>query len=165
MSEDEWSKKIRKMKEDSERKIVEQQLAEEQLKGKYEEEKKKIMEMLDSELKKVAEIFKNPALEEYEQPNAESSSWGGHLDVPIVYDGHNVELGINFSFTLTDNGYGLQVEQGGYDTVQERTYRTLTLIPPPITVDAIRNQLEKFLESRKDIIERIEEKRRRFLRA
>jgi len=27
MSEDEWSKKIRKMKEDSERKIVEQQLA------------------------------------------------------------------------------------------------------------------------------------------
>jgi len=135
------------------------------LKGKYEEEKKKIIEMLDSELKKVAEIFKNPALEEYEQPNAESSSRGGHLDVPIVYDGHNVELGINFSFTLTDNGYGLQVEQGGYDTVQERTYRTLTLIPPPITVDAIRNQLEKFLESRKDIIERIEEKRRRFLRA
>lgn len=164
MSEDEWSKKIKKMKEDTERKILEGRHAEEELKGKYEEEKRKIIEMLDSELKKVAEIFKKPNLQEYEQTKAETSSWGGHLDVPIVHDGHHVELGMTFNFTLTDNGYGLHVEQEGFDTVQERQYRTSTFIPPPITVDALRNQLENFLESRNYTIERMEEKRRRYLR-
>jgi hypothetical protein len=164
LSKDEWFEKIKKMKEDSERKIAEDRHAEEQLKEKYEEERKKIIEMLDSELKKVAEIFKSPDLQEYEQPEADISGWGGHLSVPIAHDNTHMELGVTFSPTLTDTGYGLNVEQEGYDTVQEKPYRTRTFIPPPIIVESIRGELEKFLESREYIVERMEEKRRRYLR-
>jgi hypothetical protein len=164
LSEDEWTQKIRKMKEDTEREIRDKRIEEEELREKYKDEKTEIMELLRLELAKVVEVFKDPSKNEWEQPKVEVSEYAASLNVPIVEMGTRVNTGISFYPQLTDNGYTLKVLRGNFDGMYEQSYETISAIYPPVTTEAIQKEVTAFLESRSHTIKRMEQRSQKLRR-
>jgi len=81
---EEWVKALKKIKEDTERQVSDISLAEKQLREKYEEGRKRLIDLILSEFRKVGEIFKDPTKAEADQPKVEGGDWGACLSVPIV---------------------------------------------------------------------------------
>jgi hypothetical protein len=159
--ENNWEDKIRKIKEETDKDIEENRLAEQRLREKYKDEKPKIIEMLKSELGVVVKVFKKPSGKYYDQPSLEAADWGASLKVPIVGSGATVNIGITFSFQFSDNGYGLKVVKGTYDALTQKSDEITVDIPPPVTVEAVQKQVTEFLEARRDTIKRMEEEAQR----
>jgi hypothetical protein len=159
--ENNWEDKIRKIKEETDKEIEENRLAEQRLREKYKDDKPKIIEMLRSELGVVVKVFKKPSRKYYDQPSLEVADWGASLKVPIVGAGATVNIGITFSFQFSDDGYGLKVVKGTYDAVTQKPGEINADIPPPVTVAAVQKQVTEFLEVRRDTIKRMEEEAQR----
>jgi hypothetical protein len=164
LTEDNWVERLKKIKEETEREIQGKRLVEQQLREKYKDEKTKIFELLRSELNKVVEIFKDPSLQEFDQPKAEIGNWGARLSVPIVHSGTHVGLEIKFFPQLTDKGYALTVAKGMFDGIHDKSYDVNAYIPPPVTANAIQTQVMDFLEARSNTIKSMEESTLRFQR-
>jgi hypothetical protein len=154
LRENNWEDKLGKIKEETDKEIEENRLAERQLREKYKDEKPMIIEVLRSELGIVVKGIKQPSKKCYDQPNLEVAGWGASLKVPIVGVGATVNIGITFSFQFSDNGYYLKVIKGTYDAKTQKPYEINADIPPPVTVEAIQKQVTEFLEARRDTIKR-----------
>jgi len=164
LTENNWEDKIRKIKEETDKEIKENRLAERRLREKYKDEKPKIIEMLRSELGVVVKVFKKPSRKYYDQPSLEVADWGASLKVPIVGAGATVNIGITFSLQFSDNGYCLKVIKVTYDAVTQKHCEINADIPPSVTVEAIQKQVTEFLEVRRDTIKRMEEEYQRLQR-
>lgn len=107
MSSDEWINKIKKIKMETEKQIKDIRSGEEEFREKYKDQKKKIIEMIYSQLKPLEETFKS------EKPKIERSHWGVSLSLPIVHENTHYTSGIHFYLKLTDKGYGVDVKRDG----------------------------------------------------
>ena len=110
---------------------------------KHKAEKQKIKEMLNSELKKVVEVYTDKSVGEYDRPSLRIEENSVYLSVPIVRSHSHISYGLYFSLKLTEKGYGLSVHGAGRDG----------FIEPPVTTDAIQKEVEEFLKARNFEIE------------
>ena len=159
LTENEWGAQLKKMKEETEKEIRDSRYAEQHLREKYKDEPTKTLALLRAKLKKVEEVFKEPAQQELDQPKMESGNWGACLGFPIVHLGTHVKLKICFFLHLTDKGYGLRVSKDMYDGMYDKPFETSGYIRPPVTAGAIQKEVSDFLEARNNTIKKMEEKR------
>ncbi len=120
---------------------------------------KKILELIRSQCEPTIEAYGASALtSEDEQPRFAMNEdvKAALLSVPIP---DVTNLTICFSLVLTELGYHVKVESQFYGTEQERTLFATHYIRPPVTAEAIQDELRSFLKDRSDAIRRLEEKR------
>lgn len=148
MSEEEWVKKLKKIKLETKKQIEDIRSGEEEFREKYKDQKKKIIEMIYSQVKLLEEAFKS------EKPKIERHDWGVSLSLPIVHEHTHYTSGIHFYLKLTDKGYGVDVKRNG----------TSFFIHPPVELEAIKGLIIDYLEDRKRFIIGKEKELQRFRR-
>ena len=113
---DSWEEELKRMKEEAEKKREEEAVREIELRERYKDQRQEVLDVLNSQLQTAVEIFKDPKVEDRDQPRATSSKHGASLHFPIVCPSYHVDLAIHFSLDLYDDGYGLKVESEFYST-------------------------------------------------
>jgi hypothetical protein len=162
---DKWKEELQKMKTDREKKVENEVRIGEELKEKYKEDIKKIIDMIKAQCEPVVETFRNLSEQEANQPKLnEGVSWVTMSFPLIVYSSGYATLNLGFSLVLTEKGYNIGVRLEFYNDADSRTYSTSRQIQA--TEDAVREQIREFLESIERARKRIEEtnriQRRRF---
>lgn len=167
MSEDEWTQNIKKIKEREKEidAIGEAKRKEwEELKEKHKDEATKIIDLLNSELKKVLTVYEDSSLKKYDKPKVEGDNRYVKLDIPIVRGGSYYSFGISFWLKLTEKGYGLDVVKSTFLTRDSTPHEDKTYIPPLVTAIAIRKEVTEVLQARTESIRIMTEQEDRYRR-
>ena len=154
MSNDEWLSKIKqeKQKENNIEVDVEaDKKAWEAHRENHKDEAKRIIEWLNSELRKVAEVYTDPSMQDINKPKVGGSDQYVQLSIPIVRTGLYQGYSISFSLKLAEKGYGLNVFGG-----------SCGFIPPPVTLEAIQKEVLYFLQRRSEMVAQMAEQEKRF---
>jgi hypothetical protein len=154
LSSDDWLSKIKqeKQKENNINADVEaDKKAWEAHREKHKDEAKRIMESLNSELRKVAEVYTDSSKQDFDKPKVEGNDRYVQLSLPIVRTGLYQGYSISFMLNLTEKGYGLNVSGGSSN-----------FIPPPVTLEAIQKEVMYFLQRRSEEVARMAEQEKRF---
>lgn len=159
-----WKAELEKMKKEPEGEIAKKREAEEKLRKKYAGDKKKLIDLIHSQLIPVVETFKDEDMDETDQPKIRKYQMGIALYLPIVSHGTHLEFSITFGFNLTDNGYAVITRKTGYDHVQDRPFTSEGRVEAPVTVEGIQNEISAFIRDRNFVIEMLDEKARRMKR-
>jgi hypothetical protein len=156
LSSEDWLSKIKQEKQkenDIGADVERDKRAWEAHREKHKDEAKKIIELLNSELKKVAEVYTEPSMRDFDKPKVEGSDQFVQLSAPIVRTGSYQGYSISFMLKLTEKGYGLSVSGGSGN-----------FIPPPVTLEAIQKEVLSFLQRRREEVTRMAEQEKRFRR-
>lgn len=155
-----WKKELENLKKTTHQQIEKKNEAEKKLREKFEGEKEKLLELIESQLTPVLETFMDENIPELDQPSIKKHQQAITLNLPIVSGGTHIGLEITFGFRFTDEGYAVRVRRSAYDHVQERTFEHQNFIQPPITAEKIQNQIRAFLNDRNYAIEMLAKKSR-----
>jgi len=163
LSSEDWLSKIKqeKQKEDSINANVEaDKKAWEAHREKHKDEAKRIIELLNSELRKVVEVYTDPSMQDYTNPSmqlyakpfmqdyakpkVEGSDLYVRLSISIARTNCYQGCLISFFLKLTEKGYGLNVLGGSSN-----------FIPPPVTAEAIQKEVMYALQRRSEEVARM----------
>ena len=141
MSED-WLTKIKEMKkkEDDMNADLEEHIE------KHKDERNKIIEILISQSKKIVEIYTNESAKSHGQPKLTSTEQCVTLNIPIERPSLSQSYKITFTLALTEKGYRVDIKRGN---------GTGITIFPPVTLEAIQNELAGFIHNRNDEMARL----------
>jgi len=155
---DEWVEEIKRMKEETEKKIQKARSEEEALREKYKEDIKKILDLIKAQCAPVVDTFKDPSKWEWQQPEfgVSETAKAAWIRVPLAFP---TSLTLSFRLVLTDKGYSVEVRKQFYDEVKNRTGSSTGHIHPSVKEDSIRSEIRNFLKDRNDALERLEQKR------
>ena len=165
MSSGDWLSKIEQMRQrekEIEANAKAKEKAWEELKEKYRGEATKIIELLNSELEKVVDVYTDPSLQDYDKPKVEGDNRYVKLNIPIVRGGSHYSFGISFWLKLTEKGYGLDIVKTTYFARDDKPYEYKSSIPPPITVSVIQKEVMEVLQARNEAITVLAEKEDKF---
>jgi hypothetical protein len=154
LSSEDWLSKIKqeKQKEDDIKAEVEaDKKAWEEHREKHKDEAKRIIELLNSELRKVAEVYTDSSMRDMDKPKVEGNDQYVQLSIPIVRTGLYQGYSISFSLKLTEKGYGLNIFGG-----------SSSFIPPPVTLEEIQKEAIYFLQRRSEEVARMAGQEKRF---
>jgi len=159
---DEWVEEIKRMKEETEKRIQKARTEEEVLREKYKEDIKKILDLIKTQCAPVVDTFKDPSKWEWQQPEfgMSETAKAAWIRVPLAFP---TSLTLSFRLVLTDKGYSAEVRKQFYDDVKNTTDSSTGHIQPPVKEDSIRSEIRNFLKDRNNALEKLEEKRRKGL--
>ena len=163
MSED-WEKELKGFKEQAEKDTTEMCTKERELHDKYGPDKKKILDLIQSQLEPVVKTFRDESGDKIDQPGIERYESGIRLKLPLVHESTHYGLALSFNLSLTESGWMVNVKQDLFDSKNEKAYSTLESIPSPVDLEAVRGMIRGFIESRSQLINRLEEKSERYRR-
>jgi hypothetical protein len=154
LSNEDWLSKIKQQKQkenDIDAEVEADKKAWEAHREKHKDEAKRIIELLNSELRKVAEVYTDSTIQDYDKPKVEGNDQYVRLSIPIVRTGLFQSYGISFSLKLSEQGYGLNVFGGNSN-----------FIPPPVTLEAIQKEIMYVLQRRSEEVARMAGQEKRF---
>ncbi|MFH0749279.1 MAG: hypothetical protein V1915_05135 [Candidatus Bathyarchaeota archaeon] len=147
------------MRDDREKKVESETVAEEELREKYKGDTKKIIDMIKAQCEPVVVTFKDPSKSEIDQPKLSEDLSSVRLTFPFIVDGSiYARLNLYFNLVLTRKGYDIGVKSEVYNDTDSKTYSTSTQIQAKET--AIRDRIRDFLEGMEHTRKRREEKKR-----
>ena len=157
MSED-WKKELESMKKETEEKIAKAREEEEKLREKYKGDKEKIIDLINSELVPIVEVFKKEDMAEMDQPKIQRHQLGISLYLPITGEGTHIGLNMSFGFSFTEKGYAVTTRRGIYDHTKDRVFTIEGHIPAPVTTEGVQNAIREFIRDRNFAIKMREER-------
>ena len=154
-----WAEELKKMKIALDAKLADTSRKEAECRKKYESDVKKVLDLIRAQCEPVVDAYRDPSLAlKREQPRfrmneTAESAW---LKVPIP---SVTDLTMDFRLVLADIGCSVEVKREYFDTEQETKFITTHTISPPITAEAIQNQIRIFLKERNDVMRRLKEEK------
>jgi hypothetical protein len=145
MSED-WLTKIKEMKkkeDDMNADLEATKKAWTENKEKHKDERNKIIELINSESKKIAEIYTDESAKRYSKPKVTGNDRYVSLSMTIERQSLSRDYEITFSLESTEKGYRVDVHKGNGASKS---------IFPPVTVEAIQKELVDFISDRNNEI-------------
>jgi len=143
-----WEAELKKMSKETEEQISKVREKEIELRKKYEGDKEKILDLVDSQLKPVIAAFRKEGLDKTDQPRVDRYQSAITLHLPIVEQGTHIGLSLSFSLIFTDTGYALTTRRGIYDHTRDNVFQVEGNVPAPVTAEGIQKQIKEFIRDR-----------------
>jgi hypothetical protein len=139
-----WKAELEKLKTQPLKKVITQKEPNSQ-----KADLKKLMKLLETQLKPVIEVFTEQGKTKTQQPHIHEHDNGYTLVLPVAEKGiEPVILRLQLEFKLSEKGYLLKV----IGETEKNSPAPEKIIEAPITEEKIRNEIRAFLQKRQMII-------------